>query len=438
MRWVLIISAMFEMVVGLLSPAQAGPCGMPDVVSEGNNKSDLLFDRFVRKRNLLRSPRFEPPKDFALASQFGAVGDGIADDSDKLQHALDKARLVWLSAGKVYRISKRLELRDGQHLASNGTATVLMDRSGFSNTVAVRGDGRIYSSTGTGILVQGTGVTLKDFFLVKEYEDDRYVIGIDVRSADKVVIDRLRLRGFSLAPGIITIRSSKEVVVSNSIIHASCTQSTRVPDPPHVPSFQITGISIDDTRVDGRGSERIRIINNVITDLFMRPVSSRGEQTDGINFAAIRTGRGSIIEHNYVNCVAEGIDLYGASIEVRRNAIGGREQAIKLIHGAQQIKIFENEIVGGLSIAGIGIWRGGEEKRQVHDIKISGNIIDVRDTDKAAIVVDRRGPFPPMGIVIEKNRILVEKCDRPDVYCTASQCIQIGNEKLHQGAFSCR
>ena len=85
-----------------------------------------------------------------------------------------------------------------------------------------------------------------------------------------------------------------------------------------VSSFQITGVFVDDSALVPPASERINISNNVIVDLFMKPITSRGDQTDGINFGGIRTGNNSRIENNVINHVAEGIDLFGANIIVAK------------------------------------------------------------------------------------------------------------------------
>ena len=277
-----------------LQTAQAqqssAPCGVTSSIPQGNHVSDDVFRMFVKRPEMIGSPDSNMPAGFTAASQFGAIGDGIQDDTDELQNALDKARLVWLKPNGVYRVGKRLTLRGGRQLASDGTATVLMARgtSGFSNTSTDRNELRLYSPSGTGLLLEGTGITLRDMYIVKEYEDDRYVIGLEVRSAEDVLINRVRLRGFSLAPGIITVRrGSKNVTVSNSLIHASCTMSTSVPGG-EKSSFQITGIVVDDSPLIPPASERIAITNNVIVDLFMKPVTYRGDQTDGINFGGIR------------------------------------------------------------------------------------------------------------------------------------------------------
>ncbi|HEY0724195.1 MAG TPA: hypothetical protein VGD41_09465 [Pyrinomonadaceae bacterium] len=203
-------------------------------------------------------------------------------------------------------------------------------------------------------------------------------------------------------------------------------------------SFQITGVFVDDSPLVPPASERINISNNVILDLFMKPITQRGDQTDGINFGGIRTGNNSRIENNVINHVAEGIDLFGANIIVANNDIGGREQAIKLIHGARDIQILNNHLTGKPRIAGVGIWNATEEGRRVENIRLSRNVFDMRYTTVPGIFVERSGQFLPRNILIEENRFLVNACDREAVSCDElHQCRPRDNEKLHEGVFSC-
>lgn len=269
------------------------------------------------------------------AETLGATGDGRADDTRALQDGLSRGRRIWLSSGKVYRITRRLDIGPGSGLVSDGSATLWMaaGNGAFNNSVARRSDDALYGPRGTGLRVEGHGALLQGFFLVKAFEDNRYVIGIDVRRASQARLQALKLRGFSLAPGIVTVRSSNDVLIQGLLIHDACTASTHVPE--DVPSFQVTGISVDDTRVDGRGSTRLRIVDNVITDLRMLPHTRRGNQSDGINFAGMGTGEGSVIAGNDISGVDEGIDLWGAEIEVSGNRVSAEEP------GSVRISVFE-------------------------------------------------------------------------------------------------
>lgn len=412
--------------------AEEPQCAPPIDIAAGNRAAEAFFRQRVVKPSAVGSPARSRPAGFVDAAAFGALGDGISDDTAALQRAFNEARKVWLGTRLVYRVTRRLLLPSNAGLASDGTATMLVaaGRAGFDNAIASRSDDAIYGERGAALRAEGDGIAIRDLFIVKEFEDDRYVIGIDVRASTRVRIQRVRLRGFSLAPGIITIRSSDQVEVSSTLIHDACTASTKVPG--DVPSFQVTGISIDDTRVDRRGSTRIVLQNNVIADLRMIPRTPRGTQTDGINFAAIGTGSGSLVRDNHVSDVDEALDIFGSGIEASGNRLQATGTVVKLIHGARSVRIRGNQITGAGGALAVGLFRASpaEEARQVRDVVIEGNRFRVAEGRRPAIEVDAGGTFPPIGVVIRKNRFDVAECNQRVLACLPDQCTVSSNRRL--------
>lgn len=413
------------------------PCGSPTDVALGNALSEFTYASLVRRADLVEPPPAAMPDDFRPAAAFGAIGDGKADDTAALQHALDQARRVWLEHGKVYRISSRLILADERQLLSDGTATLLMAAGdqGFANRSSkVDGTG-IFSEHGTGLSLRGRGNKLQHFFLIKEYEDARYVIGIEiVAPAADTLINRVRLRGFSLAPGIITLKSAKGVTIKNSVIHAAYTESTLemlTPDGKAHGRYQITGIVLDDQAPAGP-SENVVISNNVITELLMKNVG-RGDQTDGINVNAGSKGaklENVKITYNHISNVAEGVDTFGHNVLIEHNAIEGRELAVKLIHGAADTRIERNWIRGRMSIAAIKVWASGAA---VNNVAITENVIDMRSLrpEIPGVAVDMKGPNRPAGIAVERNRFLVNTPKQTHLAGHADQ--DSDNVRLDQG-----
>lgn len=420
-------------------PAIACPTAISNIAA-GNADALTFFQQRVVKRADVGTAARSRPDGFDTPEAHGARGDGVTDDTRALQGALASGKGVWLASGHVYRFTRRLRLGSGATLSSDGSATLLMSAGpgAFDNQVARRVDAALYSENGVGIRVEGQNINISDLFLVKEYADGRYVIGIDVVDAAKVSIRRVRLRGFSLAPGIVTIRSSDNVEFSSSLIHASCTQFLEIPA--DIATFQITGISIDDSRVRGRASTNLRLHNNVIDDVRMIPLTTRREQSDGINFASGGVGLGSVVSDNFISGVDEALDLFGAGINVRGNRLAATGTVLKLIHGARDIFVRGNEITPGPNAKAIGLYRANppELARQVRDIVIERNQINLDATQSRGVVVDLAGELLPTGITLRQNKFLVSQCQQQTIRCNQQQCIEENNEKVRsRGGQAC-
>jgi hypothetical protein len=164
-----------------------------------------------------------------------------------------------------------------------------------------------------------------------------------------------------------------------------------------------------------------------------------GDQTDGINLHQIRKNSKLLIEHNYVNHVAEGIDSFAANLAICDNTVGGRECGIKLIHGARDTVIRRNVVVGKMSIAGIYICHPRNKNEagqlnpddQVRNIEISENIFDMRYTQNPGVLSEPHPQYPPDNIKVEHNRFLQDAPQAPTV--TGPGCALIDNDKLLEG-----
>lgn len=448
LRLVVVFAASVCVSVGV---CRAQVCGVPEAVAAGNRVSREVFAARVRRPEAVGSPQATKPTGYVQPETYGAKGDGAADDTAALQEALDKGRRLWLGRDKIYRITQSLKLGDGARLVSDGTATVLMSKgeAGFNNKTPAFTEAAIYGTRGVGLVVSGRDIVIRDLFLVKEYEDERYVIGIDIRGSEQVTVERVTARGFSLAPGVVSLRGSRKVEVTSSLIHASCTRSTSVPVREFWAAFQLTGIMVDNKEIADQDSSSVLIRNNVITDLVMERATFRGEQTDGITYHMNRRGTDLRIADNHISHVAEGIDTLAANLVIEHNEVTTRELGIKLIHGTTNNTIQANviSVYGKHAIAGIGLFKANPEieERRVHDITIRDNVTDTRLSERPGVYVEGEGKYPPTGIKIENNRFVVSACELPAIVCneracsgTACQCAERDNVKSRENAFACR
>lgn len=74
-------------------------------------------------------PPREPSGDEVTPEEFGAVGDGVVDDTAALQAAVDAAAesdgRVVLGSARTYRITRSIQLPSGAHLTGQGSSSVL-------------------------------------------------------------------------------------------------------------------------------------------------------------------------------------------------------------------------------------------------------------------------------------------------------------------------
>jgi hypothetical protein len=407
---------------GAAAAAPNAPCPAPSLQPQGaeaRQLADRTFAAHALRPGQVTAPPKQAPRNYVEAEQFGAAGNGSADDTAALQAALRSGHQVWLRPGASYRITRRIELNSGQALVSDGSALVLMDAEAFDNRRARRSNAGIYSTQGTGLQVHGEDILLQGFHLVRLWTDDRYVIGIDVTQSKNVSLLNLRLRGFSLAPGIVTIRSSNDVTLSGTLINESCSATTEVPE--DIASLQVTGISVDDSRVGQQDSHRISILDNVILGVVMVPNTYRGNQSDGINFAGTGSNEGSVVEGNWVAGSDEGLDIFGRDIAVRHNRIEASSVAIKLIHGARNSEVLGNEIHGGrLGAIGIYTAKPAVEERQVRSITVREN--QIHSGRRPPLQVDSHGTWAPSEISLQDNTYWVADCGVPAPHCPSGQC----------------
>jgi parallel beta-helix repeat protein len=139
---------------------------------------------------------------------FGAIGDGVADDTLSLQTALNTGKVVQLPPGR-YRITHRLTIPSGGGLSGSGTIYHDFDLSPPSGPV---------SPFDVAIFIQNDEVLLEGFRLEKHFVDGSYATGIATGSVERLTIRNLDITGYSARYGIFIVDSG-DFEVSGCHIH---------------------------------------------------------------------------------------------------------------------------------------------------------------------------------------------------------------------------
>lgn len=315
----------------------------------------------------------------ADVSEFGAVGDGVTDDTAALQRALSSGRPVRLGGNRTYALSRRLTVPSRGGLVGDGTATLVARAAGFaSSDITVRGRYKADSSVidASGMVVPpytpNDGVTLRGFKLRYEWTEGRYLDGIVARNVQGLLIERVELSGFPIGSGIkvASVRGGS-AIRDNVVRDFSSNTSFAARYAGAIP--QITGIEVDNDRVNGIGTQGLSIARNRIANLTVGPVmrAAHGYQSDGINVAS-QHADGVVIEGNVISNVGEGIDMFGVRGRIRHNVVTDAYVfGIKLVHGASYNEVAFNRIeragLAGIVLSGSASASQGTEHNKVTD-----------------------------------------------------------------------
>jgi len=318
-------------------------------------------------------------QDFVSVKDFGAVGNGIADDTIAIQNALNAGsvaqRPVWLPGG-TYKVSSRLIVPTRTGLVSDGSATIYATAAGFNNTTVVG----TYSNNSAVIDLSGQTTApftpndkqvIQGIRVISEVADGRAVDAIVARNCTNLQIVDNEIANFPVTRAVV---GASIIVgeISRNYIHDCTTNYTGwSPSRP-----QITGIDIDDDRINSIVSQRLRICDNIISDLTVGAavLAYAGYETDGIN---IQNSPGTIVSGNRINKVGEGIDTFGSYGVITNNLITDTYNCgIKVIHGASLNVIQGNRIrntgITGVLVAGSDIVGVGDTSKNL----VSGNAVE--------------------------------------------------------------
>jgi len=314
---------------------------------------------------------------------FGAVGDGVADDTSAIQAALNAALAigggaVHLAHGEIYRITQKINIPSGCGLFGDGSPTIYAPSVNFNNTSLTNK----YASNSAVIDLSGQTsspyTSSESPFLIgikieSEVSQGRFVDAIVCRNAINPRISKCEIFGFAAGCGIRAASLPYGAEFSNNYIHDFLENTTAWVGTP-----QSTGIEIDNDRVNSVYSSGVKINGNEIRKIEFgsAAITAYGYQTDAINIAGVST-TDYVIHGNSINTVGEGVDTFGERGSIVGNVITDTYGfGIKLIHGASLNTVHSNVIrntgIAGIVAAGSTISGVGNITKN----NIIGNIIE--------------------------------------------------------------
>lgn len=282
---------------------------------------------------------------------FGAIGDGEADDTAAIQQALDAGKgVVELPAGR-YRLTATLRVPSKSGLRGPGTLYMEADATTLMN-----------ADEATSL----TDIRLDGFRVEKQFVMNSVHDGIRIVGARNVVIDGVEVTGISCCYGI-SLERCENFAIRNCYIHDFKSDWTERKLP--------GGRSLDSLGIHLRYSKWGQVTGNRIENLNVSEASANAMayQTDGINPGWCSQ---LVIANNIIRNVGEGIDLvHCESTAVTGNAIDTCWHfGIKVIHGSRLVTLTGNTIRDA-SLAGMSLYFGGSNNGESYGNVVNGNTI---------------------------------------------------------------
>ncbi|MCA9425725.1 MAG: right-handed parallel beta-helix repeat-containing protein, partial [Candidatus Omnitrophica bacterium] len=125
---------------------------------------------------------------FPTPLDFGAVGDGVVDDSAAIQSAIDASGTIYL-ADRVYRIAVGLDLPEGSNLIGPGTLLADFDTGDSSHL-------------NTAIRLNGDNIRVENLAIEKTFTDGSQGSGISALGIQNLVLESVEISGYSKGAGI--------------------------------------------------------------------------------------------------------------------------------------------------------------------------------------------------------------------------------------------
>lgn len=332
---------------------------------------------------------------------YGAIGGGLVDDTTKIQETLDLAGtfalggIVVLSPSKKYRITHKLNVPDnvwlwgqksqlvGSYLDFNyqpslgsggryGDAAGFVDLSGLTEAPYTSAVNRgcvgvaMLFETPADILTGGT---------------KRTVNGIIARNVINPQIVHCEMQGFMTGAGI-RAASLRGGAIQSNYLHDFFDNNSWTGTPADA---QISGIELDNDRVNGVGCADTQISSNYIANMICGAQSistAGGYQSDGINIAGIGGDHAHdlVVANNRIRKCAEGIDAFSRNCTFVGNIINETYIfGMKFIHGAQYNSVQGGSItncgLAGITMQGSGAVGASDTKGN----SVTGTVISTVD-----------------------------------------------------------
>lgn len=283
-------------------------------------------------------------------ADFGAVGDGVTDDTIAIKAARDAGFPVRLEHGKTYAISEKIAATGhGQGFICDGLATFKMltgpgqfDRSSYAGTNFDSNAIGIYCEGFNNYTVRGVAITMQPNAGVRTCS----AFGLRNSRGSHVSLEAY---GFAeTADGVVQLDSLTDCEVSANVHDCGTSKNT-------LPSMQISAVNIDDERIGGIATTNSLIRGhgkNVV--LTGAALATYGAQTDGVTVAGTGNNYGLRVVSQFEN-VGEAFDCFGSFVHADVQAKTCGAYGVKLIHGAQHCVV--NAIIDGT--AGAAVVFGG-------------------------------------------------------------------------------
>lgn len=319
------------------------------------------------------------------AEDFGAVGDGVADDTAALAAALlnPQGRVVETKPGATYRLTSG-GVQITQHRTGfwckSGFSTFYCPAATFNNTVV-----NTISATSTAIRASGiTEPIVRGVNVQFEATDNgRWLTGVTLRNCSKLNVD---VEGSGLPNGLLlNIDAADGGNVWNLYAHDCTTDHTGYGVTP-----QLTALAIDSARTGGVGTKGLTVHKIKVKSLLFGTnarLAYAGDQTDGVNIigndtsGGVTPSRGVVVLSSEMDGVGEAFDVFGDGCM----ALGGSLRnitaiAFKLIHGGKN-NVFSNFFVKAVGWSAIYCARGPSGGAQYNTF----NNITVEDVDPGGV-----------------------------------------------------